>query len=86
MARDFVTTREVADMLGLADAGAFLRQRPRLEDDHDFPMPMPQQLRPMLWRRDLVEMWITGQGFAKPAPEPAPRGPNVVLMRRAMTA
>ncbi len=84
--RDFITASEVAALLGLTDAPAFHRQRDRLEDDHDFPIPMPQCRRPFLWRRDQVQAWIDAQGGPKATPQPAPRGPNVVLLQRAMTA
>lgn len=60
----FVTTAEVAQLLGMSDAG-FLRQRERLEDTTGFPLPMPMSRRPMRWRRDQVEHWIEAQGIPR---------------------
>ncbi|MBL3569890.1 hypothetical protein BV509_00880 [Rhodovulum sulfidophilum] len=72
MAKVFLTADEVATQLGLASRAAFLRQRPRLEADEDFPLPMPQIKRPLLWRADQVAVWIDRQG--RPAAE-APAAP-----------
>ncbi|MBL3567569.1 hypothetical protein JMM59_21575 [Rhodovulum sulfidophilum] len=62
MGKVFLTADEVADQLGLASRAAFLRQRPRLEADEDFPLPMPQVKRPLLWRADQIAVWGDRQG------------------------
>lgn len=61
MARTFISTAEVADLLGVSAQG-FLRNRARLEDELGFPEAMPHRRRPLIWRRDQVETWIDGQG------------------------
>lgn len=60
----FITTAQVAGMLGLSDGG-FLRQRTRLEDADGFPEPMPHCRRPLRWRRDQVQSWIEGHGLPR---------------------
>lgn len=90
--RPFITADAVAGMIGLADGAAFLRQRPRLERDHDFPAPMPTSLRPLIWRRSEIEGWVRAQGRpATMAPAdgfhpPAHASGNVVLLDRARRA
>jgi predicted DNA-binding transcriptional regulator AlpA len=55
--RLFITADEVAELTGYTNGAAFLRDRCRLEDDLEFPDPMPTQRRPMRWRRDAVLAW-----------------------------
>lgn len=62
----FLTTAQVAELLGLSDAG-FLRRRDHLEVDNGFPQPMPTSRRPLRWRRDQVIHWIEGQGLPRDA-------------------
>ena len=62
---------------------AFLRRREVLEDEHGFPLPLPQAVRPMLWRADQVRAWLDAQGRPKEAEVQIPVGGNVVLMREA---
>lgn len=82
----FVTRTEVADRLGITPA-TFDRRRPELEDEEGFPLPMPQSRRPLLWRRDQLELWIEAQGRPKADPLPLrPLGPNVVLLEEARRA
>lgn len=83
--RDFITAPEVAQILELDNAAAFLRVRHRLERDADFPQPLPIQHRPLKWRRDAIEAWKAVQGHASTAdaPTPASWGPNVILMSEA---
>lgn len=75
--RLLITSDEVAALLGLDSARAFLRQRDRLEGVEFFPPPIRVQLRAMRWRRDEVLAWINRQGTA-PMPPPAR---NVVQLR-----
>lgn len=74
MARTFITAPEVARLLEYASAESFLRQRERLESDHDFPPPAPLQSRPRKWRREAVELWKARAGHGA-ADTPAPRAP-----------
>lgn len=62
----FITSEKVAEMIGLPDAQAFLRIRPRLERDHLFPLPMPTYRRTMRWRTDEVAAWVARNG--RPCP------------------
>ncbi len=78
----FITADTVAGLTGFADANAFLRARPRLERDHDFPAPMPTCLRPMKWRADAVTAWTECQGQPALA-NPVFAGPNVVMLDEA---
>lgn len=55
--RLFLTTQEVAHMLGISD-DQLRNQLPRLQADEGFPLQMPQQKRPKLFRRDAVERWL----------------------------
>lgn len=75
--RLLITSDEVAALLGLDSARAFLRQRDRLERDLHFPPPVRVQLRAMRWRRDEVLTWVDRQGTAPMLP-PAR---NVVQLR-----
>ncbi|WP_112312520.1 hypothetical protein [Pseudogemmobacter bohemicus] len=58
----FITSEQVAGVIGLPDAGAFLRIRPRLERENLFPLPMPTSRRPMRWRHDEVAAWVDRMG------------------------
>lgn len=78
----FWTAPLVARELGVS-AETFLRRRETLEDDHGFPLPLPQQVRPLLWRADQVRAWLDAQGLPKEAGTEIPAGGNVVLMREA---
>jgi predicted DNA-binding transcriptional regulator AlpA len=83
MAADFITAETVAQLVGLVDGPAFLRQRDRLTADHAFPQPMPTAFRPMRWRRVEVEAWVARQGLPKPAVLQIPEGSNVRLLNLA---
>jgi predicted DNA-binding transcriptional regulator AlpA len=91
MEQPFVTAPIVATLIGLTDAGAFLRRRPRLEREQDFPAPMPTSLRPLIWRRSEIAAWVQAQGRPANAARPnfhtpaLPSG-NVVLMAQARRA
>jgi len=61
----FLNSDQVAEVIGMSSAAAFLRVRSRLEDDTLFPLPMPTMRRCLRWRRDEVEAWVARQG--KPA-------------------
>lgn len=75
--RLLITSDEVAGLLGLVNAAAFLRQRERLEAEALFPPCVKVQKRAMRWRRDEVLAWVDRQGVA---PMPAPLR-NVVQLR-----
>lgn len=62
----FIDTDQVAAMLGRSPA-VFLAQRRELEDNHRFPLPVPHWKRPLKWRADAVEFWISGQGLPRAA-------------------
>jgi hypothetical protein len=86
MARMFITSAEVADLLELPSSIAFLSRRADLEEQ-GFPLPCPWTARPMKWRRDLVEAWIATQGH----PRAVGQRPQLVVdnphyMARAATA
>ena len=77
--KHFLTAPEVADMIGIDNPRQFLRLRLLLEDEHQFPQPMPVPLRPRKWRADEIRAWISRNGRAidaehepQPAPEPDP--------------
>lgn len=84
----FITSDRVADMLGLPDGAAFLRQRARLEEDCLFPLPMPTSRRPMRWRADAVAAWVDRQGqpAAPGIPPELIRMGKVALLDMARTA
>lgn len=86
----FLTTDQVAARIGFDSSAQFLRHRTRLEDDHDFPTPMPTCLRPLKWRADAVEAWLMMQGEAKSQgghlAALAAASPNVVLLAEARRA
>lgn len=78
----FVTADTVADLTGFTGAAAFLAARRRLERETGFPPPMPTCLRPMKWRRDAVEAWVSLQGQTT-QPGPVYAGTNVILLEEA---
>jgi len=88
----FSTSDRVAQLVGLHDADAFLRQRKRLELEHLFPLPMPTSHRPLRWRSDEVIAWVARQG--RPCPIDLPADPlaaalatgKVALMGQARSA
>ena len=63
---DFLTSDQVAAVIGMPDAAAFLRARARLEDENLFPLPMPTMRRTMRWRKDEVLAWRDRHG--RPVP------------------
>lgn len=90
----FITASEVAALIGFDSGAAFLRERDRLENDHDFPLPMPTSRSPMKWRRSQVEGWVQAMGRAPsamaadralPAP-PVARTPRLTMLQEARTA
>lgn len=86
----FITAQTVAELIGFIDAAAFLRQRERLEDDENFPRPMPTMRRPLVWRRDAVEAWRASTGLprgqAMTVAQAQAAGPNVRLLAEARRA
>lgn len=58
----FLDAAGVAELIGLPDAGAFLRRRVALEDRTQFPLPLPHWRRPLKYRRDQVLAWLDRQG------------------------
>lgn len=87
--KPFIEAADVAQLTGFQNATAFLRARPRLEDE-GFPLPMPTSLRPLLWRREQVEAWIDVQGVPRnqriDLTSLRDAGPNVILMAEARRA
>jgi predicted DNA-binding transcriptional regulator AlpA len=86
---DFVTADVVAQLTGFDDAGAFYRHRARLENELDFPLPMPLGQRRLRWRRDCVLAWVAEQGLPRRATAqlpPVPEGSNIVLLQMARSA
>lgn len=80
--KPFLTSCEVAEAIGYTGAGAFLRDRARLESDHLFPLPMPtQRVRALRWRADEVQAWVARNGLPRPA-----TGSNLHLLRLAASA
>jgi hypothetical protein len=61
MNRMFISSADVAQLLELPSANAFLARRADLEEK-GFPMPCPWSARPMRWRAELVRAWISLQG------------------------
>jgi len=88
--KTFINARAVARLIGMTSAHAFLVARIRLEDDLGFPQPLPTCLRPLKWRLDAVQAWISAQGQPRhqaPAePDLRIAGANVVLMHEAARA
>lgn len=84
----FIKAAEVADLLGFSSDLHFKRNRLRLEEEHEFPVPLPTSLRPLLWRRSEVQSWIDRQGTPKAAEVMAPEdilnmGSNISMLREA---
>jgi len=84
----FLTTDQVATVLGLPDASAFLRQRERLEETTLFPLAMPHSRRPFRWKADEVLAWIDRNGRpTQPDIDPALiASGKVALLEMAKTA
>ncbi|MBW4710703.1 hypothetical protein KX928_23180 [Roseobacter sp. YSTF-M11] len=83
----FVDKEDVAQIIGLNSGTAFLRIRARLEQEHDFPLPLPTCQRPLRWRREEVAAWVTLQGrTASDQPDQKAPRTHIVLLREAMTA
>ncbi len=80
----FITSAQVAQLLDLPSANAFLARRAELEDQ-GFPLPVSWISRPLKWRADLVQTWIARQGH----PRAMGTKPQLVtpdyLMQRAAT-
>lgn len=70
--RDFIDAGDVARLLDLPSADAFLARRAALEDQ-GFPLPCPWSRRPLKWRADQVLAWRDRQGL--------PRAADVVPLR-----
>jgi hypothetical protein len=62
--RMFITSAEVAQLLELPSANAFLARRPALEE-LGFPLPCAWSARPLRWRAELVRAWIDRQGHPR---------------------
>lgn len=89
--RLFVSAAEVAHLLGISSATAFLARRSDLEGRLGFPSPVPWQRRPLLWRRESVERWVDGLGEVPSAalqlvPDQADAARRVVMLHMARTA
>ena len=56
----YIPAAAVAPMLGFARPEQFLRVRDALEDA-GFPPPVPHIHRPLKWRADMVQAWLTRQ-------------------------
>jgi predicted DNA-binding transcriptional regulator AlpA len=80
---DFITSAQVARLIGYYTPTNFLHNRERLEKEHLFPLPMPTTLRRSFrWRRDEVLAWVERNG----TPRAGAGQPNVHLMRIARSA
>ena len=87
MSATFIDAAQVAELIGLDDRAQFLRRREDMENHNDFPQPLPHILRPMKWRRELVEAWLNEAGQPINASQhQIPQGQNVHLLRKAATA
>ena len=82
----FLTADELAPLIGLPCAGAFLRRRAMMERDQDFPLPLPHCRRPLLWRRDQVQAWLARQGLPATRPVPEAETGDNALLRLARSA
>lgn len=60
----FINSAQVATLLDLPSANAFLARRADLEEK-GFPLPCPWISRPLKWRADLVQGWIDRQGHPR---------------------
>lgn len=78
--KPFINARQVAALLAFSGAPAFLRARERLEQDQQFPAPVPTCRRPLKWRRAAVVAWLEQAAPAGPLP---PAAPGVVVPFRA---
>jgi len=59
----FIAADQVAQLIGMTNGRAFLRERARLEDDTLFPLPMPTTTnRNLRWRTDEVLAWRDRHG------------------------
>lgn len=57
--RLFLTSAEVAKLIGYASADTFLSARARLVEDERFPEPIQQRaVCPLRWRRDEIVAWM----------------------------
>lgn len=84
----FLTTDQVATVIGLDSGAAFLRQRGRLETETLFPLAMPHARRPFRWKADEVLAWVDRHGRPA-APDVAPEliaTGKVVMLEKARTA
>lgn len=83
--QSFITAAQVAQLLELANAQSFLRQRDDLEIC-GFPLPCRWSSRPLKWRRDVVQAWIEAQGLPRAVAQPLRLiGGTAALMARAET-
>lgn len=62
--RMFLNSAEVAALLDLPSAFAFLARRAQLEE-LGFPLPCAWSARPLKWRADQVRGWIDRQGLPR---------------------
>lgn len=60
----FIDANSVADRLGMGRA-TLMRRRIELEERNGFPQPVSWSIRPMLWRADQVEYWLSQQGLPR---------------------
>lgn len=85
----FIDADAVAERLGMARA-TLMRRRLELEERNGFPQPLGWSLRPMLWRADQVDYWLSQQGLprhAEPVVDPAlVRAGKVRLLAEARRA
>ena len=89
--RTFIGAAEVAHMMGLTSASAFLTRRAVLEATRGFPSPVPWSKRPLMWRRDSVQRWVDALGEVPSAalellPDQADAARRVVMLHQARTA
>jgi|GEM_PF-981767 len=85
---DYVTAAEVAALLGLSGAHAFLARRLDLEDARGFPPPVPWSRCPLKWRREDVAAWVDGLAGVPSAaldafPAPGDAARRAVMMQHA---
>ncbi|MDR6266565.1 AlpA family phage regulatory protein [Roseobacter sp. N2S] len=86
MAKIFMTTAEVADLLEYGSTAQFSTRREDLIRDHGFPRPVPVSTRPMKWRRADVEQWMAFAGKNLPNGQPPRNGMqarNVLMFQEA---
>lgn len=63
----FLDSEAVARRLGFGTTYAFLVRRRELEDQHGMPLPLPWWKRPLKWRADQIDHWISTQGAPRAA-------------------